>query len=198
MWHSSSELTSLVIISLVEEVAENPQMGWIRGDIADTTELLSQINMLRNKNDDLKKEYDNLKKEYEFLITPVNDNIASGDDVFEVIGEKEAYLYDDDSWLEETRKEFTWKEIFSAVGPYLFVQRIYDDFTYYLRESLNSAYDFNFIKLNDNCVQVIKIQLCVLGLIEINNMKFNGADVEGIVITERGKTYLLEIKTVKK
>ena len=49
MWHTSAELISSVIISLGEEVADNPQIGWTRGSIEDSVELLTQINELDRK-----------------------------------------------------------------------------------------------------------------------------------------------------
>lgn len=198
MWHTSSELIASVIISLGEEVANNPQIGWTKINISETTDLLTQLNTLRNKYDNLKSEYENLESKYNALVTPVSDKIASGNDVFNIIGLREFHNYDYELCIEEIDREFTWNEIFSAVGPYLFVQQVYDNFTLYLRSSLNSAYDFDCYSLNDNCVQVIKIQLSVLGLIEINTMNVNGVDVEGIAITEKGKRQLIEMKTVKK
>ena len=56
MWHTSAELISSVIISLGEEVADNPQIGWTRGSIEDSVELLTQINELRIKLDEKEKQ----------------------------------------------------------------------------------------------------------------------------------------------
>lgn len=197
MWNSSSELITSVIISLGEEVANNPQMGWTRISTGNATDLLSQLNTLRDKYDKLQDEYDGLKEKYnELVFEPMSDNIASGIDVFEIIGEivsNNPYIYES----EKVKIECTWDEIFSAVGPYLFVEQSYDMFKYYFRESIKSTYDFELDDLNENCVQTVKIQLSALGLLEIK-LPNNGKNVEAIVITEKGKRYLMEIKTVKK
>ncbi len=85
MWHTSSELVSSVIISLGEEVADNPQIGWTRGNIEDSVELLSQINGLHKEKESIEKEYNELKKKYDEL-TRQREDIACGSEKYIIQG----------------------------------------------------------------------------------------------------------------
>lgn len=205
MWHTSSELIASVIISLGEEVANNPQMGWTRGNIADSAELLAQLNELRIKLDDKEKQINSLQKalnEY----TNLPDDLACGNDYYKVVGTKEVYYgtdgYGRKKYKDEQRtKDMTWDAIFSAIAPYLFSYVNYESFASVLKKGINSILDNDsfFGRINEDCIQTIKIQLNALGLIEVAPKKSTGMGViEFIKLTEKGKTYLLKLKSVKK
>lgn len=198
MWHTPAELISSVIISLGEEVADNPQLGWTRGNVEDNVELLSQINALRIEKDNVEKEYIRIKTKYDEL-TKQREDIACGDEKYTIYGTKTQYSTNGYgkrvSQSVDKTKSLTWDEIFSAVGPHLTAPVNLSVFQDNLRNSINSAYDADFSYLNDNCVQTIKIQLSALGLIKYY---CSSGGREGIVITEKGSRYLVEIKTIKK
>lgn len=204
MWHKSSELTSLVIISLIEEVAENPQMGWTRGDIADSTELLSQINALRIKLDEKEEKIKTLHKALKEY-TDLPDNLACGGSYFKIIGTKSEQRGTDSYGHKKyvnvsTGKDMTWDEIFSAVGPYLFSYVNYSKFVDALRKGINSIIgnDSYFGELSNDCSQTIKIQLNALGLIDVSPRQSTGGGIiEFIGLTKKGKTYLLQLKSIK-
>lgn len=198
MWHTSAELIASVIISLGEEVADNPQIGWTRGSIEDSVELLSQINDLRKEKESVEKEYRELKEKYDEL-TKQKDDIACGYDVFTIYGTLTGY----DDWHKYYSKErkitLTWDKIFSAVAPYLTAPTNFDGFCRKLTDAINSAYNANISYINDDCAQTVKIQLSALGLIKCYQANLiKGGVAEGIVITEKGSRYLIELKTVKK
>lgn len=205
MWHTSSELISSVIISLVEEVANNPQMGWTRGSIEDSVELLTQINELRIKLDEKEKQIHSLQKALKEY-TDMPDDLACGRDYYKIVGMKEVYNgtdgYGRKKYKDEQRvKEMTWDAIFSAFAPYLFSYVNYESFSSALKKGINSVIDNEsfFGSINEDCIQTIKIQLNALGLIEVAPKKSTGMGViEFIKLTEKGKTYLLKLKSVKK
>lgn len=205
MWNTSSELISSVIISLVEEVANNPQMGWTRGSIEDSVELLTQINELRIKLDEKEKQIHSLQKALKEY-TDMPDDLACGRDYYKIVGMKEVYNgtdgYGHKKYKDEKRvKEMTWDAIFSAFAPYLFSYVNYESFSSALKKGINSVIDNEsfFGSINEDCIQTIKIQLNALGLIEVAPKKSTGMGViEFIKLTEKGKTYLLKLKSVKK
>jgi len=55
-WQAPEELNSRVTIALAKALGEMPGKGWIRGDVAASEELLTQINNLRNLVDQLRSE----------------------------------------------------------------------------------------------------------------------------------------------
>lgn len=198
MWHTSAELISSVIISLGEEVADNPQVGWTRGNIEDSVELLSQINALHKEKESIEKEYRELKEKYDEL-TKQNDNIAYGDDVFTIRGRQTGYDDRHKYYSKDRNITLTWDKIFSVVAPYLTAPTNFEGFCEKLRGAINSAYNTDISYINDDCAQTVKVQLCALGLIRCYQAKLiKGGLAEAIEITEKGNRYLLELKTVKK
>ena len=204
MWHTSAELIASVIISLGEEAANNPQLGWTRGDIKDNIVLLSQLNDLRVKIEDRDKEIIKLKNELKEY-TDMPSDLARGEDGFNIIGSKSVKNGTNSSgftkYIDEPRKiVMTWDEIFSAVGPYLVSAKNYEQFKSDLVTGINSSIGKDFFgRINEDCVQTIKIQLSALGLIDDSPRKSTGGGViEFINLTNKGKTCLLRLKSIKK
>lgn len=199
LWGNTNELVTSVIISLTEEVSENPQMGWTRGTSFDSTELLSQLNQVRLEKENLEKEILRLNTIIKQSNTKV-DNLAYGNDKFIIKGKKYIRYYGSSSGNYELHQAtLSWDEIFSAIGPYLFSYKNYSSFKSNLESSINSAYNKDFYTLNEDSVQTIKIQLNALGLIDVKPSKAtDGGVIEFIAMTEKGKNYLLQLKSLKK
>ena len=203
MWHTSSELVASVIISLGEEVADNPQLGWTRGNIEDSAELLSQLNDLRKKLDDKENEISSLKRQLK-QYTELPSNIANGKDRYLIKGTRSVRhgtdTYGRPKYYDEQReKGMTWDEIFSAVAPYLLSPKNYSQFEDDLLKGINSIIgDLYFGNLNDDVVQTIKIQLVALGLVDASPRKsVGGGLIEFISLTKKGQNYLLQLKSIK-
>ena len=200
MWHTSAELISSVIISLGEEVADNPQIGWTRGSGIDSTELLNQLNLLRIEKEDMQHTINDLQKEIEKYEHTGVEDLAQGRDEFVVKGDMEVWTgwgYD----YRELTYLISWNDIFSCVAPYLYSKNTYDEFAYYLKEGINSRFceKESFKEIESDCVQTIKIQLSALGLIEVaSNEDTKGIPYETIALTEKGKKYLAKVKTIKR
>lgn len=201
MWHSSAELITSVIISLGEEAADNPQMGWTRGNIEDSVELLTQINDLRKEKEKITNEYRELKEKYDEL-TKQREDIACRSDKYCVKGKKTGYRkvgYEQKYYVDDKEILLTWDDIFSAIGPYLTAPTNFENFAKYLLDSINSAHNADFSYLNGDCVQTVKVQLYALGLIRCYQAKLiKGGLTEAIEITEKGSRYLIDLKTIKK
>lgn len=201
MWHTSSELVSSVIISLGEEVADNPQIGWTRGNIEDSVELLSQISGLHKEKESIEKEYNELKKKYDEL-TRQREDIACGSERYIIQGKKfisKSEEFKLTRYIEKRQITLTWDEIFSAIAPYLTAPLDFNGYETKLTKAINSAYNADISYINDDCAQTIKIQLFALGLIKCYQKKLiSGELVEAIEITEKGSRYLVELKTVKR
>lgn len=196
-WNNMNDLVTSVIISLTEEISENPQLGWTRGSSYDATELLAQINELRQEKEKLGNEISQLKSTISSNLTKV-ENLACGNDKFVIIGEEYKYSSYGSNYIPHKVK-LTWDEVFSAVGPYLISFKNYIAFTGNLKSAINSTYNKNFSSINDDCIQTIKMQLNALGLIDVQASKsVKGGVIEFIGLTEKGKNYLLSIKSIKK
>lgn len=193
MWNNTIGLTASVIISLTEQVSDNPQLGWTRGNSYDSTDLLAQINKLRLEKEEQEVKISKLQKVIKESSAKV-DNLACGDDKYKIIGEKITGY-----GSQACQITLTWDDIFASIGPYLISYKNYTVLKGDLKESINSAYSKSFCSLNEDCVQTIKIQLHALGLIEVKSLKsVSNGMAEFIGLTEKGKSYLLQSKSIKK
>lgn len=195
MWNNLNELVTSVIISLTQETYENPQLGWTRGSIYDTTELLVQINELRLEKEKLEQKTLELKKVINTNTVKI-ENLACGEDTYLVKGEKWSSEYE--RYIVHEIK-LTWDSIFSAIAPHLIASKSYYEFKEDLKKAINTSFNEDFFKLNDDCVQTIKIQFNVLGLMHVRVGKSTKGNIaEFIGLTTKGKEYLLQIKAIKK
>lgn len=201
MWHTTSELVASVIISLGEEVADNPQLGWTRGSGQDVTELLVQINELRIEKNRLDNEILSLNT----IIGNIQktDGLANGQDWYTIVGEtkipgrRKANGIPDNEYV-ETSIDLTWDDIFSLIGPYLISSVNYKNFCSILTDAINSKYETaNFSIIKNDCIQTIKVQLQALGLIEYHTITEKGF-TEFITLSNKGKEYLIQLKSIKK
>jgi len=198
IWNNINDLVASVIISLNEEIAGNPQLGWTRGSTYDETELLSQLNELRLEKENLGQEILKLKAQIKANSCKV-DNLACGNDKYKIIGKKSYYSTYSGTCYEPHEAELTWDEIFSSVGPYLISYKNYNAFESDLFSGINSRIETKFYSLNNDCIQTIKLHLNALGLIDVTAMKAqSGGVIEFIGLTQKGKNYLLHIKSIKK
>lgn len=197
LWHTPVDLISSVIISLGEEVANNPQLGWTRGMVQDASDLLLQLNNLRLEKENLLKTVGELKNQLTTQ-TQQKTNLACGEDLYLVKGSK--CSEDDYFSTYPVEYEISWDDIFSCVGPYLFSYVDYNTFLEKLLDGINSKFaSVSFSYLNDDCVQTIKIQLQALELVEIVSHKSNKGGVEEfITLSEKGKKYISDVKAIRK
>jgi hypothetical protein len=54
-WNSTAELPGLVALSLQKAIKAHPKPGWIRGGATSNTQLLEQINEMRQRNEELQQ-----------------------------------------------------------------------------------------------------------------------------------------------
>ena len=81
-WDDAKELSGLVALSLPKTIKTYPAVGWVRGNqAADNTELLKQLNDLRQENNELEKKIQELEKNK----SEIRD-LAQGDDKFTITG----------------------------------------------------------------------------------------------------------------
>lgn len=202
IWYTISELIASVIISLGEEVAENPQLGWSRGSTQDVTELLAQLNDLRIEKERADKEISRLKSILQEIYI-VTEDLAGGEDKYVITGKSE--IIDHKKTIGTPNKEYidsrieiTWDEIFSLIGPYLYTNLNYSKFKINLTDAIKSRYEkVKFSYIHDDCIQTIKIQLKALGLIDVHNLTDMGFQ-EFIILTEKGKSHLVKLKAIKR
>lgn len=198
-WKSKDELPGLVALSLSKAIKMYPQVGWIRGSNSDNKDLLEQINKLRIEKEVSQiiiQQLENKVKEYSIKV----EDLAQGEDVIKLNGTYKKRSHP--TYYSNWKNEITWDKLFSLFGPFLFEANNYLKAKSNLQSCLKTEFghseDYDF-SLDDNLFQIIKIQFFALKLIDVYTCQSTSAGViEFIQITNKGKEYLVRIKSIKK
>lgn len=197
-WSRSDQLAGLVALSLSKTIKMYPAVGWVRADQGSSTELLLQINDLRDKNEALSIENKILK---EASVVEEDSDYSSGEETFQIDGTYEiSYSNGKRAW----NAEATWNQILSLLGPHLFQYLNEKSANIQLAKSLLKAQGKNADgyyskKTDDEVFQTIKIQLLALGYIDIKSLQTKSSGMAMFwIITEKGKRAVISLRTVKK
>ena len=109
-WESAKDLRAEVALSLPKTIKTYPGVGWVRGDTAASSEILAQVNNLRDENALLRDKILKIEENSAHMI----DELANGKDVFTIRCSIFAVGHNREG---ELQYELTWDEIFSIVGP---------------------------------------------------------------------------------
>lgn len=193
-WSSRQELEALVLKSLVHAFNDVPQVGWIRGDSAASTDLLEQNNKLLIENASLKSKLSEMTDER----PPSFDDLADLDDEFSVryqttIRRTSGVTYPNLSM------RLTWRQIFIGVGAQLDKAKTDISIKDGVAEAISEAGGQKLTSINDLDRVKIKVQLVALGLIESRVSKtMQGGLAEFLSLTLKGRTLFYENMVVRK
>ena len=190
-WSDAKELSGLVALSLPKTIKTYPAVGWVRGNEAtDNTELLKQLNDLRQENSKLEKQVDQLQKNRSEL-----SNVAQGDDEVS-ISVKCKILEDDQEKNKYWEQKVTWNNLFKCIGPKILKKQnessVFNTLSNYT--SSRKYEEFTSSKIDFSDFEKVKIQFLSLGYINFTGI----GSTSYWEITPKGKSYLLEIMSVKR
>jgi len=192
-WNSAEEMPGLVALSLTKTIKTYPAEGWVRANsVTDSPKLLTEINELRKKNEELEETL----KIYADKPSVEIENLAELNDFFEIKGRYKTRgdFYD---W----NKKVTWKKIFSLIAPYLLEEPNDTVIKKKLTKSIFELTDKNgySVEINDQVFQSIKIQLKAMNLIDT---KFANNSSGGMslfwFLTRKGEQKLMEFRSITK
>lgn len=190
-WNDAKELSGLVATSLPKTIKMYPAVGWIRGNEAtDNTELLKQLNYLRQENSKLEKKIQEFQKNQNNIL-----DLAQGDDEVPILvkcrvieGGQEKYK----SW----EQDVTWNNLFKSIGLKILNGEnenfIFDILGEYIVSRRYEKFNFSEIDLAD--FEKIKVQFLSLGYISFDCI----GTTNYWEITSEGEKYLLEIMPIKR
>lgn len=200
-WKAAEELPGLVALSLSKTMKMYPAVGWIKANQASNTQLLTEINELRKRNETLESELAQLRKPRVVEVP----NLASLDERIKVFGKYYTSSGTPGSSNYQTRThewelEITWKDMFALIAPYIShheadgnVQR---QLAGVLFETLGKGSPT--VTINDQVFQTIKIQFQALNLVKVESLKTVKGGM-GIFwsLTNEGKALMMSLRTVK-
>lgn len=197
-WNRADQLAGLVALSLSKTIKMYPAIGWVRADQGNSTELLVQLNELRQKNENLLLENQQMKQQ---SITDTGD-YSSGDDLIHLEG-KFRTSYDQrygDFW----EYDVTWNQIMSFIGPHLLEYQSDGSVNSQLAKSILKANDrkadgYSSTEVEEEVFQTVKMQLIALGYVEVKSLKARqGGMALFWLLTPRGKKCLMDVRTIRK
>lgn len=173
-WNNPSELSTEVVVALINAINDYPRTGWERVTSYENSDLLNQINDLRIENENLKDqlEYENLSKQQEKLVLQFPWD--------------ETYSFKGHGIPTEYKNTFipvslTWAQIFSIIGPILLTEDSQIIILSKFSHALFLDTDPQF-RVDDLAFQLIIAELFKYGIIDIEN--------DHILLTKIGKQCL--------
>lgn len=169
-WSDAKELPGLVALSLPKTIKTYPAVGWVRASEAiDNTDLLKQLNELRQEKDNLEKQVQELQKNKNEKL-----DLAQGDDEILI---RVNYRVSSAGIVipKHLDHKISWNELLSFIVPkilYPFPERAVNA---NLVNYISSKYPSNFqsVDISLNSFEKIKIQLLALEYIELVGEPFD-------------------------
>lgn len=201
-WKAADELPGKVSLSLISTIKMYPAVGWIRADQGDSTELLVQLNDLRQETDLRVQELQKLKEQ---LLTETGD-YSSGDDTIMLSGnyrEEGSMIPKSKTWSFPV----SWNQIMATIGPCIFqhapsLDKVEHRIIIRLARSIltqNSvSFDIDSCNVDNEDFETVKIQLIALGYIQFKSVRSNRGDFSIWELTPKGEKCLIDLRTIKK
>jgi hypothetical protein len=194
-WSSREQLESLVVKSIVRAVSDLPAVGWIRGNVAASDELLNQINNFRTENEKLRQRNAAL----EASLKPKLDGLAAIDASVK-LRFVHSYYYNQKTNYDYQSFDFTWREIFKAVATRITTPTstgLISSFLFkHMKENRGTQKSYS---LTDDAAATVKNQLAGLGLLNVYIAKTvkDGTLHEFMQVTDLGKSELQEMLAIR-
>lgn len=189
-WLNLGDLQVAVMQAVHATMTAKPGIGWIRGNVAASVEILTEINQLRKENESLLKKienYESTKQEFITDLAPLEATIT-----LRFVGEGNSsnreYKFD---------AKFTWNLIFCLVGPavvdYNGNDIIQSPLIKYLRAN-DCFKDIFRVRMIQEDIDTVKYQLIAHGLIESID---EGPGKSRLKLTSLGNKTLINLKAVR-
>lgn len=193
-WRSADQLPSILMLSLTRTIKTYPALGWMRGGVAASKEILEEINQLRKENADLRSALavatSERREEY--------SGLATLDEIFPIsISYRMSYGAQESSrtW------NLTFGSYFSAVAPHLMKHPSDEHVETTLKKFL---LELSGIKpyistLRNDDFQTFKLQMKALGLVELKYTKTTKGNMALFwSLTGKGNRTLMDLRVVRK
>lgn len=192
MWHEAKELPGLVVLSLLKTIKAHPAVGWIRADKVASNEVLTEINLLRKRNEWLELQIQQA--------TPLVTNLARLEEVVALTGHHSSQSYGTVAW----QFTVTWSDLFVAIAPHIMGQPTDALMHSYFQLTVGDLFKrsgkskLNNWVVDDGVYQKAKLQFVALSLCKVEMVDtLNGRQALFWSLTAKGHSTLLELGTAK-
>lgn len=195
-WNNSSQLPGEVSLSLNKTIKMFPAVGWIRADSASSPELLSEINELRKKNEELRTKLSEACENK----SPINlSDLADMESSIIVKGSYKLYLrnMNRDTQYRQWETTKTWNELFEVISPFLVKKPIESDVSESLAKHISGIHKntegLSSLVVDEQDLYTIRIQFLALNLVHIENR--NSTVIWSL--TESGMKQMIIVRAIK-
>ena len=190
-WSDAKELSGLVALSLPKTIKTYPAVGWVRASEAtDNTDLLKQLNELRQENNKLEKQIQGFQKNQNN-----RSDLAQGDDEVSILVKCKVTEGGQEK-LKSWNQEVTWNDLLKCIGPKILNEKdesvVFNILSEYIVSRKYESFKSSQIDFTD--FEKIKVQLLSLGYIISEGI----GSTNYWEITPEGKKYLLEMMSIKR
>ena len=190
-WSDAKELSGLVALSLPKTIKTYPAVGWVRASEAtDNTDLLKQLNELRQENNKLEKQIQGFQKNQNN-----RSDLAQGDDEVSILVKCKVTEGGQEK-LKSWEQEVTWNDLLKCIGPKILNEKdesvVFNILSEYIVSRKYESFKSSQIDFTD--FEKIKVQFLSLGYIISEGI----GSTNYWEITPEGKKYLLEMMSIKR
>lgn len=192
-WNTTSELSGLVALSLPKTIKAYPAIGWVRANQVGSAELLSELNELRKRNQELEKAIAQLNPAIE-KGTP--ENLAGSEELVTLVG---TYL-PGGRGVQPWQCTLTWLELFGLIAPYL-LEPQNDAFSKsHLEWELfqRTKNQGSSVTMKSHDFQTVKVQFLAFGWIKLDHLATTkGSMALFWFLTSKGREIMMQTRAVR-
>jgi len=197
-YSNADQLAGQVITSLTQAITQSPAEGWVRGSEALTPETREEVVRLREALQNAQEEMALLSKGV------VDPNLQQGEDSFSVEYRMERY---GQSISEPAESEFTWNELFRAVGPLMFDEASEVTLASALERNIEEREGIDLagkllnaqVTVLPDCFQQVKVQLLALGYVGRSQRQRSVRDTATYwTLTPLGEDTLMALRALRR
>lgn len=194
-WSTRQSLEPLVLKSLIHAFNSNPQVGWIRANVAAKDSLIEQVNALLTENGTLKDQLSKFKSQ-----TSIDVSGIAGLDDDAIIRYETRYGRAGDYRHSNRTAAIKWRFLFLSIASKLDTPKTDGIILLAFKEAAKEAsIGYEPYSLDDTDKVKIKVQLVALGLIKAYvSQTTQGGSAEFLSLTERGRAVFMEGMVTRK
>lgn len=192
-WTSPEELGGAVSRSLIQEIKKNPQVGWVRGDVAMTAEVREDFAKMQLRI----KELEELLSAKTATAPTGTEDLAGGDDLYEV-----AFRNDFGAGVWTHAHAYSWNELMRMLGPAMFDEASERR----LQDIVNEALDTDATageganpRITQASFHEIIVQFFALGIIEKSTRNHGVKDTQPYwSLSDYGSQVVMKLMAIRK
>ncbi len=194
-WSAADQLPGILVLSLMKTIKTYPALGWVRGGISTSKELLEEINELRKENEILKNRVLSVSNS----TIPTISDLATLEHIYIV---RVTFRTSMGAPRLDFSLDLPFSKYFSLIAPHLMEHPTDSTVKSTLSRRLVSVYNakanVHTASINDEDYQTLKLQFKAFDLVDLNYTTSGSGDKTLVwTLTDKGLSTLMSLKVVR-